>query len=317
MVASKLTTQEMHELKEDLWRGADYKEVMEKYGISYQIAVGVKAGRTYNYVPWPDGSLMAMPDYRKQELSDAKKYATRTERAVHRATAAAVDNSRLSHAEQQSVDETARRLGFRNWAAYEEHLRIERMKMLDAEAKAAHEAYMAPIRARDARLEANPKLEARYWRARKSRAERAKNIPVPGQTPQDQVDPEANQKMDWESVVLLGEGVKVVQIAAAEEHEPSLRLAIQIVFKLLSPRQWKEDHTLRMIYSIKQKIENFWEANRPSYYDEPRPKWEDSKEFYDEYDPELNPGIVFPSFEKFIIENAEVDGNVIIVELPE
>lgn len=244
-------------LKEDLWKGMPYSEAANKYKVSYQLVVGVKAGRVYPYVPWPDGSTGRMDGMRMRQITDARRFGHATRRGEPESEASTVARLKLLG----RYDEISRFVKDKTGKSVEELLESFNKvceRIVDEEQARKHADWMAERDRHEARLLTDPAYKAEWeaWVARAKARVNDREVSLPN----DQVNPDANEKVPWPEVVALAPGLKVVEIAAADEHEPSLRLAIQIVFKLLSPRQWGEDHCLKMIYSIKQKIENFWAA---------------------------------------------------------
>lgn len=249
-------------LKEDIWNGMDHKGIMEKYKIAYQLSADIKGGRKYEYIPWPDGSTGSMGPIRHRQIADARRYGHAANRRYQDIDE---DNSTIGRLKRLGkYEEVSEFVMAKSGCSVEELLtKFNRAleRAMDEERMQKHSAQMAALDRHEALMASDP-VYKKVWEEQKAK-ERERELaihPPRPNLPADQVDPNANERLSWDEVVLLS-SAKVVKIAAAEEHEPSLRLAIQIVFKLLSPRQWDEDHCLKMIYSVKQKIERFWELN--------------------------------------------------------
>lgn len=243
MVQSSLTPEDMYALKTAIWEGLDNKELMERFKVSYSIVIGVKAGRTYPHIPWPDGSIGAMSEMRKELLKEGRKRATVTGKHLDREPTRPI--ARLE--DIKFLDNEARKLGFMNNEAMYQHFYHqainERMARENEEQRLKTEAYEEAERVR--MLPEN--VEAR----RLARAA----LPVE----RDDICDPALQEMIPESE-LEGLDIPVVQVAQSEMDE-ALLLAIRICFNLFTRRQWSQDHVLKNIYMIKGKIERYWEEH--------------------------------------------------------
>lgn len=282
MVTATLDAETALRVKEDIWNGMKHPDIQAKYGISYQMSVNIKAGRAYSYIPWPDGSNGHLGEIKKKELTSARRFGHMANKTYQETE---VDNSTIGRLKRFGRYEEISKMCLEKTGKPIEQLLDEFnkvcLKVLDREAMAKHEAQMRALDEHKARMETDPAYAEAWINERNARDEAIARRNA-NQLPHDQIDPEANPKLSWTEVVELSEA-KVVKIAAADEHEPSLRLAIQIVFKLLSPRQWAEDHCLRMIYDVKQKIERFWVANPDR-----APMEEFKTEWFDEVDDEIS-----------------------------
>lgn len=235
----KLTPDQAYQLKTKMWEGAPHKELMTEFDLSYQIVVGTKAGRFYGYVPWPDGSTGALPEYRKQALTLFRQRAT-----VSGKQQLPVGKPSLlrppSMAELSDLDKAAHKAGFVNIDAMLTHFKQEVENERHAKLMAEHAERM---RTHDARSAAGLKRKAK---------EPARPI-----VRQDIVDPEANEKLDWGYIIEMAPNTPVVLIAEGEGDE-ALKMAICICFKLFPSTTWGTSEILKPIYEVKRKIETFW-----------------------------------------------------------
>lgn len=243
MVQASLTPQEMYELKTAMWEGADNKELMARFRLSYQIVVGVKAGRAYPHIPWPDGSIGAMSDMRKELLKNSRTRQTVNGKHLDPTPMIPTVPLEVIH----SLNKIALEHGFSNINEMERHYKNiaekERVDRINEEQRLRSEAY--------------------------EESERIRNLPenVEARRLAREVEPVKHDDLcDPDQQEMLAEGelegldIPVVQVAQAEG-DKALLLAIRICFKMFSRRQWTQDHVLKNIYSIAMKIENFWFEN--------------------------------------------------------
>lgn len=236
-----LTPQEVYQLKNDLWEGADKETLMDRYSISYQIVQGVKAGRMHRNVPWPDGSIGAMPDERKVLLKNNRKSHTINGKHLESIPTVPTVPLELIH----SLNEIAQQHGFSNIQEMERHYKNiaekERVDRINERQRIRSEEHEERQRI----YELPENVEARRLAREAMPVER-----------DDICDPDQQEMLTEEE---LDPRIPVVEVAQGEG--PALMLAVRICFKLFSPRQWRQDHVLKNIYSIAGKIEKFWDEN--------------------------------------------------------
>jgi len=242
----------MHEMKLDIWHGMRHAEVAAKYKVSYQTGAAVKAGRLYEYVPWPNGENGPLPAWRAAELTTAKRLETRTEKVLIKKGYMNGDHvekaETLTQEAKWDLDVTAHKLGYKNYRDMFEMERIKRINRISDEIAERTRKELEEYRIKQAAWEAAGRPQ--------------EPSPNANALPDDMCDPDGCEMIEWDEVVLLGKHLPIVMIAIkdTENSEPALAPALRIVLKMFSQRQWKEDHVLRMIYSVKAKIERFWQA---------------------------------------------------------
>jgi hypothetical protein len=251
MASRALTPETAMQLKSDMYEGMKNVELIGKYSLGYQTLVNIKSGRQYGDIPWPDGQTGAMARMQNERNRNTRKFETRMNGGA----------SRPEFSPQQSREE-------------DEHL-TKSLQSNEAWIRKTYPEYTDDITAASWRRFI--KEYVRNEDIRKRTAEQDKRTTKhkefmktykpdatpelkPGQLPNDQCDPDANEKMDWEQVKALAAELPVVQIADGEDDAP-LKLAIQIVFLGFTSKQWGGDVCTRVIYQIKGKIEKFWELN--------------------------------------------------------
>lgn len=234
----------VHQIKARIWDDADHKTIQEEFNVPYQMSVNIKAGRQYDYIPWPDGSIGGLPKTRVDQITANKRYATRMGKSPGAAPTVPIVSPEVVH----SLNAIAREHGFNTIHDMEMHYKNiaenERIARINEEQRLKNEAYEESERIR--MLPEN--VEARRLALETMPIER-----------DDLCDPDLQEKYTWEEV--LGSSQNPVVLVADSEGDPALKLAIQICFKLFTSRQWGQDHVLKNIYLIKGKIEKFWDEN--------------------------------------------------------
>lgn len=242
--APSVSIETIHQIKARIWDDADHAAIREEFGISYQMSVNIKSGRQYDYVPWPDGSIGGLPSTRVEQIAENKRYATRMGKNLGPAPTRMAPTIGTI----RELDKIAKELGFTSSYLMQQHFLnkviSERMKKEVEEQRLRSEAYEESERIR--LLPEN--VEARRLEMENMPEER-----------DDICDPDEQNMYEWEDILARSQGNVV--LVAENENDPALKLAIQICFKLFTPRQWGQDHVLRNIYSIKGKIEKFWDEN--------------------------------------------------------
>lgn len=225
-------------MKADIWEGMSNGLVAQRYTLSALTISLVRNGKAYANTPWPDGSDGALPDMQRQKMSRARQRDTLSGQAPARGHYPVEEEMRLLAIASEDIGRTFTSMD-QLLEYHKDQIREER-RVKELQTHKAQEDFLA-----------SPEGQA-YIKELNSRR------PPREVTRDDIVNPEANERLDWDYIMETAPGIPVVGVAdAGEDH--ALKLAVQIVFKLLTMRQWKEDHTLRMVYSIKAKIERYWE----------------------------------------------------------
>lgn len=239
MTAPRLSPQEAMAFKIDMWNGLDNNQLMEKYQVNYQLVVGIKAGRMYNVIPWPDGSSGPLAKTRKDWIANNKRNGHLTSKALDNLTIVPGGSPEL----RADMEPILREQGFMSVEAALEFNKNAVREERRQQELAKHEAWMKELD--------TPEGKARIAELNSRRA-------PPEPTRDDIVNPEANERADWDYILQVGGDVPMVEVAN-EGNDPALKEAIRVAFKLIGPRQWKQDHMLKLVYSIKAKIERYWE----------------------------------------------------------
>lgn len=245
---AQLTTNEVYALKDDIWNGMGHQEVMTKYKIAYHLAVGIKNGRNYEYVPWPDGSTGKIPAARKSHISNTKQFDTKVNRAIN----STFNSYEITPTQRADVEETARRLGFgTNINAALASIKKQMQEESEAKWAKINAERSAIAQARQARYEENPHAPEFAYKYK-------------GEPPvrQDQINPDTctNELYDWEDVLMLAPKNVVVQMAELT-NDPALKFAIRLQFKLIKIKDWDESHIRELILKTKDKVDNYWDAH--------------------------------------------------------
>jgi len=252
-----LTPDAAYQIKQELWNGASYQDVMSKYGVTYQMATGMRAGRAYAHIPWPDGSVGPMGDMQKAKLSNSKGFNTRMNKALG---APQTPKTAMTLEDAQFFHEMAQKLGFATIEEAMEHtaqaLEEERVRKMNEE----NEKYLAEYRKNNS----DPKFLA----AKRKENEEAARRRAKDHLPDDQCDPSAipdDKKYEWDELQIIAAGYPAVQVVLndeeSEENE-ALKHALCFVLREFRPSQWNQEHCVRMVQIIKQKILNFWNAKK-------------------------------------------------------
>lgn len=257
MVAAKLSPDEAFQIKQMIFNGAPYQEVMDHFGISYQLAVGIKNGRAYASIPWPDHTTGAMSKMQDRAITDRRRYQTRMNNALG---APQTPKTTMTLEDAQFFHEMAQKLGFATIEEAMEHtaqaLEEERVRKMNEE----NEKYLAEYRKNNS----DPKFLA----AKRKENEEAARRRAQEHLPDDQCDPSAipdDKKYEWEELQIIAAGYPAVQVVLndeeSEENE-ALKHALCFVLREFRPSQWNQEHCVRMVQIIKQKILNFWNAKK-------------------------------------------------------
>lgn len=233
----------IHQIKARIWDDADHKTIQSEFGVSYQMSVNIKAGRQYEYVPWPDGSTGGLPRTRVEQIAESKRYATRMGNSPGAAPTIKLPPLKLV----KELDEAARKLGYSSIAAMQQKFLndviLERMAKEVEEQRLKSEAYEESERIR--LLPEN--VEARRIARESMIVER-----------NDICDPDLQEMITEEEFEAT---TAVVAQVAKNENNKALMLATRIVFKMFVSRVWGGDNVLRNIYNVAGKIEKFWDEN--------------------------------------------------------
>lgn len=239
----KLTPDQAFELKRMMYEGAKYADLQIMYDVSYQTVVGIKGGRFYGSVPWPDGNIGAMPKVAKSEDAPPNKYGKVLAGGVN------TEQERPIATKHQieELNAMARQNGFPNIGAmleFNKHVAIkERMEREVEEQRLKSLAYEESERIR--MLPEN--VEARRLAAKEPER-------------QDIIDPKMQDKYTWEEILELTHANHLVQVADGGK-DPALQMAIRIAFKLFRSTQWGQQHVLVTVYDIRKKIEKYWDEH--------------------------------------------------------
>lgn len=232
------------QMKQAIWEGVTNDAVAGQFGISSLTISRVRSGAAYRDVPWPDGSFGPLPPMQRQALANGRKRDTRISNAAS-GIKERFDTSYLEPSEERErleavFEETGKRFLSMNEVVdyFREQIREERR----VKEMAKHEAYMATLD--------SPEHKELIARGNDKPIDRGRD---------DILDPEANERLDWDYILEVADGsVPMVEVANTGD-DPALKEAIRVAFKLVGVRQWKQDHMLKLVYSIKAKIERYWE----------------------------------------------------------
>lgn len=241
----KMTPNEAYECKRLMYEGEKYADLQVTYGLSYQTVVGIKAGRFYGSVPWPDGSIGSMPKAPRNEYNKQGTVKTVITGGVN----AEQERPIATRAQIDELNTMARGMGFANIGAMLEHNKhiaivermareVEQQRVRTAEYEESESIRMLP-----------ENVEARRIAALANPPER-----------QDICDPEVQDKYTWDEILELADRIPIVQVANTSE-DFALREAIQIAFKLFKSSQWPQDYILATVYAIRKKIEKYWDEH--------------------------------------------------------
>lgn len=236
-------------LKNEMFNGAEYAELMDKYGLGYQTVVNIKAGKQYRDIPWPDGSIGAMPKIQSRALKQARAFDTKMNKAMD-ARAGGAPSSQHNFTPEQ----------LRHQDTLDAIFRETGMRFANIEESGAYFLKLVRDRNDKERAEQHQKELEAY---RKFREENPGPYHSPHDSvslPNDQCDPDANAKLDWDYITQIAGGN--IPVVNAAETDPALKLAVQIMFKLISERDWNNVNVgVKQALLVKQKIERFWELN--------------------------------------------------------
>lgn len=227
-----------YEMKSDMFNGMSYADIMQKFGISYQTCINIKGGKGYTHIPWPDGTTGPMASMQAKILTSARRAATSTNR-----TLSSQFGDDDPDPDQELLDQGVSR---RTLDAVREAL----FKLRDAELERRHQEMLATIDERQAEFErrwaaGDPKLVA----------------PAREDLPDDQVDPDANDKYEWEDVKMLANAKDDMVKNAEASNDVAWMLAICIIYKIIKPSRWMEKEIQLQVLEITSKIKRFWEAH--------------------------------------------------------
>lgn len=233
-----LNLEQAIQMKADIWEGMSNGDVANRHGISALTISLVRNGKAYQDTPWPDGSSGTLSEMQRDKMSRAKRRDTVSGQAPARSHYAPGEEQRLL--DILFEDKGKRFISMEQARLYF----LEQIREEDRVAKLAkYEAEKA--------YRASPEGQAAW-------AELQSRHPPREVTRDDIINPETNDRLDWDYILEVGGDVPMVEVAN-EGNDPALKEAIRIAFKLIGPRQWKQDHMLKLVYSIKAKIERYWE----------------------------------------------------------
>jgi hypothetical protein len=254
--ARALTPEVAQQLKEEMFGGAPHEELMRKYPVGYQTLINIKGGKQYGDIPWPDGSMGPMAQMQSMKLREQKKFNTRVQNNAAHSTGRHTEFSNPDWEKPLRIDIADEFMakypdfkGIPSEKTISEYFWKKRNEEKEELYKKKHEEYMRKGRIKQAKLD---KEREKYLRdvASGKIKEEPKLPPM--------ADPDANEKRDWDEIMAIGDSIPVVNVANQDGPE-SLKLAIRIIFKILSPSQWADDVYLKTIYKVKKEIETFWE----------------------------------------------------------
>lgn len=251
---AKLEVTEAQLLKAEMFDGVSLEVLHQKYGLSFSTLNNIKAGKQYDYVPWPDGTTGKMQKMQRNKLREERKYNSRVNNNMERLYGGGNDSLLIAQY---------------GWNAEDERKLIENTGMTSAEWIADYKRRKEEeiTRMNDELAERERKnTEAFYALPEKQRQKiLAKNSRPDRNVPIDQADPEGFEyKYDWDEILELEPENLLVQMAEGENNE-AMRQAIRGIFhpenKMSTPMNRGKPQTAKLVLEVTKKIEHFWRMN--------------------------------------------------------
>lgn len=249
-----LTVEEAMALKADMFDGMKNNDLQDKYGVSYQIVVGIKAGRAYRDIPWPGGSLGRMPETQAHKLREQRKYNTKMNNSqVARIWGApgVVGPNNPWGWDQETIDKIMQHTGMTPAEFVEDY---NEKKFEEARQHREELSRRAKESAKKTLADMTPAQRKVYYDAMKPREH----------LPADQADPDGfDYKYTWDEILELEPDNLLVQsVEGNGRMGEAMRHAIMGVFhpenRMSTPRSRQSEQTKNLVFDITKKILKFW-----------------------------------------------------------